>query len=463
MKTLLCNAYVAMAMLTIPVAAGAKGQNDKKLVINGTGKTVVMSINSHAQNGEKMVIKAPHGFKVTPTSINANGNNKINITLTSQRDTTYGELILRCGDVRKYVSLVGIGTPLQVKKLNQKNLAKGNKNQWQQAFQPGKNGYTIEFQLKSMEDGQVFNPWFVDANGHGFQANIAYNKVALQNSYERNIENPLTAGREGGGKFYNNDGLNHTYRIAVTADGLAYIYRDGVFLKCTRINDYAPRDFFAEGKGKRKDNLLKNGDFEGEFELTADKERAEAVEGWDIVIGDRWNSEQKVQKLGLDNQLDIDNHVFWIRPYKWRAGWSDGILEQVVDVVPGEKYSLSALAKGGTSKKQGKNLGKLTISEVQDRSKHVSTTINSEEWEQYQLGYTPSKDCHQLAIQISDGRGGWGGDITPVYVDNVALSGVGRTYSPKFGFKNQGADVVYFTIDETGAYAPETPTIDTSF
>ena len=462
-KNLKNVAYLALAMTTMGTNvayAASDNKSNKDLVINGTGKTVTLNIDTKELNGKTVTVKAPNGFEVSPLSFNANGKAKLNVKLISSKDSTFGDLILRCGDARKYIKVVGVGTPLPVKKLAEKNLAKGKKDKFEQAFTPGNNGYTIEFKLKSMEDGQVFNPYFVDGNGYGFQSNIAYNKVAIQNSYEKTLSNPATEGKDGGGAFYNNDGLSHTYRIAVTPDNRAFIYRDGVLLKITRTKDYAPRVFFASGKGKMKENLLKNGDFEGEFDLSADKERAEGVEGWDIVIGDRWNSEQKVQKLGLDNQLDVDNHVFWVRPYKWRAGWSDGILEQVVDVVPGETYTLTALLKGGTSAKQGKNFGQLQIHEVQDRSKSVTTPIVSNEWEEYSLDYTPSKDCKQIAVQITNGRGGWGNDITPVYADNVKLTGKGCTYSPKFGFLNQGADVEYFAIDESGAYAPEAPEIN---
>lgn len=453
---------VVMATGTSTVVAGTV--SDKKLVIDGTGKSATLNINTSALNGKTVTVKAPNGFEVSPLSFAANGKAKLSVRFVSSRDSVAGDIILRCGDTRKYVKVLGLGTPLPTKNLSKaKSFASGKKDKFEKAFTPGSNGYTIEFKLKSMEDGEVFNPYFVDANGYGFQSNITFDKVALQNSYEKPLGNPATEGKEGGGKFYNNDEHSHTYRIAVTPDNLAYIYRDGVLLKVARTKDYAPRDFFASGKGKEKDNLLKNGDFEGEYDLSQDKERADGVEGWDIVIGDRWNSEQKVQKLGLDNQLDIDNNVFWIRPYKWRQGWSDGILEQVVDVVPGETYTLTALLKGGTSSKSAKNLGQLQIREVQDRSKSVATPIVSNEWEEYSLSYTPSNDCRQIAVQISNGRGGWGNDITPVYADNVKLSGRGCTYSPKFGFLNKGADVEYFTIDESGAYAPETPEIDVQF
>ena len=455
---------LASANVTVANAGNGKDNKDTKdLVINGTGKSVALSIDSKALNGKEVTVKSSKGFEVSPMNFTANGKAKLNVKLVSAKDSTFGELVLRCGDTRKYIKLVGVGTPLPTKSLSAKTLAKGKKDKFEQAFNPGKNGYTIEFKLKSMEDGEVFNPYFVDGNGYGFQSNITFDKVALQNSYEKTLTNPATEGMEGGGKFYNNDGLSHTYRIAVTPDNRAFIYRDGVLLKCVRTDDFAPRPFFASGKGKVKENLLKNGDFEGEFDLSADKERAEEVEGWDVVIGDRWNSEQKVQKLGLDNQLDVDNHVFWVRPYKWRQGWSDGILEQVVDIVPGETYTLTALLKGGTSAKENKNLGQLQIREVQDRSKSVTTPIVSNEWEEYSLDYTPSKECKQIAIQITNGRGGWGNDITPVYADNVKLTGKGCTYSPKFGFLNQGADVEYFAIDESGAYAPETPEINVAF
>lgn len=454
-------ATALLALLGGSQAQAANTTGEKDVVINGTGKSVVLNIASSALNGKEVTATATSGFTVEPAKITASGKARLTVKLTSSKDTTRGTLVLRCGDVRRRLPLVGLGTPLPVKTLAAKDMSKGEKTSLDLPFKPGKNGYTIEFRLRSMDDGQTFKPYFVDAAGHGFQTNITFNGVALQNSYEKALSDPATAGMEGGGRFYNNDGLAHTYRIAVTPDDRAFIYRDGTLLTCARTRDFAPRSWFATpGKGKPQENLLKNGDFEGEYNLSADRERAEQVEGWDVVIGDRWNSEQNIKALGLDNTLDVDNHVFWIRPYKWRAGWSDGILEQVVDVVPGETYTLEALAKGGTSAKQGKNTGKLRICEVQDRSKNAETVIASEEWEMYSVDYAVPEDCHQIAVQITVGRDKWGGDLTPVYADNVRLTGTPRLYTPKFGFRNENAEIDYFTIDESGAYAPETPTID---
>ena len=74
--------------------------------------------------------------------------------------------------------------------------------------------------------------------------------------------------------------------------------------------------------GEPVENLLKNPDFEGEFDVNPDTKLATRIEGWDIVISDRWNSEQQIIPEEIDNNQDINNHVFEIRPYKWATGWS---------------------------------------------------------------------------------------------------------------------------------------------
>ncbi|MBU5894929.1 hypothetical protein JVW19_23420, partial [Vibrio cholerae O1] len=69
------------------------------------------------------------------------------------------------------------------------------------------------------------------------------------------------------GKFYNNDGEAHIYRFAITEDNRAFIYRDGIPVDSVRIIDYAPQPNFAEKVGKPVENLLKNPNFEGEFDV----------------------------------------------------------------------------------------------------------------------------------------------------------------------------------------------------
>jgi len=434
-----------------------------ELVIRGTGTTVTLNVDTRMLNGDEVSVKVSKGFDASQQILSANRRTSLKVTLTSHCDSLSGELVLRCGDMRSYVRLTGYGSPLPVKKMNIPKTLSVMPPSFDQSFSSGKNGYTLEFRLKSMKEGDEFRPWFVDSQGNGFQTVITDRLIALQSAHEKELENPVTSGRNGGGHFYNDDGHSHTYRIAVTSDQIAFIYRDGILLRCERTNDLAPRPFFSNGNGEVKENLLDNGDFEGLFDLSADRERVEGVEGWDIIVSDRWNSEQKVEKLELDNQLDVDNYVFWIRPYKWRDSWGDPVLEQVVDVVPGETYTLSALAKGGTSEKAKDALGRLCICEADDHSRLVETTIMSEEWQNYSLSYTAPEGCKQLAVQIINGKGKWGGDITPVYVDNVKLSGQSRTYTPRYGYFNDGATLDYFTIDTSGAYAPPLPVINIKF
>lgn len=77
----------------------------------------------------------------------------------------------------------------------------------------------------------------------------------------------------------------------------------------------------------------------------------------------------------------------------------------------------------------------------------------------YSMDYTTSADCKQLRISFTVGRGKWGNDIGAIRVDNAKLTGVSCNYTPKFGFVDNTSDIEYFTIDESGAYAPMQPTI----
>lgn len=432
------------------------------LIINGTNESTSFTVDSNFLSGTEIKITAPNGFTVSPTSIPANaGKQKVTVTLNSTQKVTEGKIILRSGDIRSYVKVKGYGTELPVKDISVSPIYKGkNDSEFAKAFTPSPRGYTIEFRVKTDEPEKNFYPYFVNEKGHGFKAYITSTDIGIYNAYQKGIANPVTSGKEGGtGKFYNNDGKAHTYRFAITSDNRAFIYRDGIPIDSIRIIDYAPQPNFATGIGQAKENLLKNPDFEGEFDINPETKLVTDVEGWDVVIGDRWNSEQYIKPEELDNNQDLNNHVFEIRPYKWATGWSDGILMQVVDVVPNETYTLSALLKGGIAKKEGTLTGKMIIEEAQNKEKKVVTEIASDNWEVYSMDYTTSADCNQIRVSFTVGRGGWGNDIGAIRVDNAKLTGVARTYTPKFGFMDNTADVEYFTIDESGAYAPAQPKI----
>lgn len=439
------------------------------ITIKGTDCTAKFTINPSALSAEEIKLTAPNGFSVSPTVIPA-GNHKTVVTVTynSSKDKTEGSIILRSGDVRSYVNLLGIGTPLSVKDIKSSSIKVDDATLTNGRFEHplnAKNGFTIEFKVNTSDYEQGFHPFLVLENGHGFEANILPNKFAVMNSYEKGLRNPASKSKPGGtGTFYNNDGKAHVYRIAVTPDERAFIYRDGIAIDTLRVCDYAPQPYFASGNGDVIENLIKNPGFEGEFDLhPEDPSLTGAIEGWDVVIGDRWNSQQQIIPQELDNEFDHDNHVLKLYPYKWSTGWSDGIIMQTVDVVPGETYTLSALCKGGIDGGDGKLTGKMIVEEVGVPDSKIVTEIANDQWETYSVDFTTSDNTNQIQVSFTDGRGGWGNKIGAIFVDNVKLTGASRTYTPRVGFKAVNAPVEYFAVDESGAYAPEQPSFNISF
>lgn len=432
------------------------------VTVKGTNKTASFSVKPRSLS-EDITIKAPIGFEVTPSVIPAGTSNQtVTVKYIGSKKCADGSLILKSGENKTYVHLVGLGTSLLPKNdLSKVNIpAEGN---FSTSFSNGSNGFTYEFRIASNEDGYEFFPYFVDGEGNGAKLYIddsSFGYVSARNN--RGFSNPATEGKPGGkGRFYNNDGKSHTYRIAVTSDKLAFIYRDGIAVDTLNVAMLSPQPEFAAGAGEMKENLLRNGDFEMGYSCIPKETIVNRLDGWDIVIGDRWNSEQFIENEEMSWDIDNDNHIFKIRPYKWGGGhWGDGSIEQVVDVVPGETYTLEVLAHGGASAKQGKNTGKILIREVQNTANKAETEIASDMWETYSLDYTPSADCKQLSISFVVGKGSYNTDIKPVCVDNARLVGMGCKYEPKFGFINNNATIEYVAFDPTGAYAPSAPEIN---
>lgn len=430
------------------------------VTVKGTNRTASFTVKPKSLS-EDIILKTPVGFTVTPTVIPA-GTTSQNVTVkyTGYNSSSEGSLILKSGENRTYVHLVGLGTSLPTKD----NLPKASiptDGKFSTSFSPGTNGFTYEFSIASNEDGFEYTPYFVDNNGNGLKLYISDSEFGFYNGrYKRTFNNPSSYGVPGGkGRFYNNDGKSHTYRIAVTPDKFAYIYRDGIAVDTLNISMLSPQPEFEAKPGAMSENLLKNGDFEGGYKFMTDNILGH-LDGWDIVIHDRWNSEQYIEPEELSSDIDLDNHVFKIQSYKWGDGWGDGGIEQIVDVVPGETYTLEALAHGGQSAKKGKNLAKISIRELKNDANRVETEVVSDMWETYSLDYTPSADCHQISILFSIGKGTWGHDIKPLYIDNVRLVGTGAKYSPLYGFINENAALEYVAFDESGAYAPSAPEIN---
>ncbi len=449
-----------------------------QLLINGTNQSATFTIDaSELPNGLPIQLTAPNGFTVTPATIPATAKKTtVKVTLNSTKSYTEGILIMRSGDIRKYVKIGGYGTALPAKDISKSPIYKGTDNKFEKTagngFAPTAKGYTVEFRTKANDMEKEFNAYFVDGLGNGLKANINSGEgqydtgIALYcGSGKKGISNPFTSSEGGRKKFYNTDGLAHTYRFAVTPDQRMFIYRDGLPIDTVRLADYGTQPDFAVKNGEAVENLLRNPGFEGDFDTNKGSTDGflTAIEGWNIAISDRYCSEQYLVKQELDNTTDFNNHILKLRPYKWSKSWGDPQIIQIVDVAPNETYTLSALARGGIKKKEGKLTGKIVISEMQDREKKAEAVISSNTFETYSLDYTTSANCKQLRIVLHTGGGGWGEDISPLEIDNVKLTGVSRKYAPKIGFENLSSDLEYFTYDLSGAYAPVQPQLDIVF
>lgn len=436
------------------------------LTIKGTNNTATFSVSASDLNADQEIsITASHGFIVSPSKISAEAKNeKIMVKLTSYKAKTYGKVILRSGDTRSYIYLVGIGTPLKTKNLSNAPVYKGGEvghfiQTAKDGFKPAGSGYTIEFRVKTGDKDKLFvthnfYPYVVDSKGIGFKGYVSSEGFGMfSSSHKESFENPITSVPGGSGKFYNNDGRFHVYRYAVTPDKRVFIYRDGYPIDTVRAADYGPQPNFAGGIGDPKRNLLKNSGFEGEFDTSSIDQIATAIAGWHIAIGDIWNSRQFIVHEQINYKQDFNNQILRMKRYKWQSGWSAARVSQVVDVAPNSTYTLTALVRGGIKKGTGP-LGKIKLEEVQNDNLGTSTQVTSDNWETYSLSYTTSAKCKQLRVTFYLERDKRGADISPLEVDNVKLTGKSRLYIPQIGFNNNNASIDYFTYDVSGAYAP---------
>lgn len=102
---------------------------------------------------------------------------------------------------------------------------------------------------------------------------------------EKGISNPAN-----GGTFYNTDGLYHTYCYAVTPDRRIFVYRDGLPVDTFRVADLALQPEWSGEKGDFEANLLRNGDFEGEWDFSESQNITKYIEGLDVYPYDQYNS-----------------------------------------------------------------------------------------------------------------------------------------------------------------------------
>jgi len=425
------------------------------LTIDGTGSTETFTVSTENLIADVQV-SVTHGFSVTPATIKA-GSGDVTVTVTNEttlsRNT--GRVILRSADVRKYVQLVSFGTPLEQKDLSQSPVYTGSdEEQTFTDFQPGENGYTVEFKVRTDAAGKTFKPFAVSGDKVGFSSYVGETSLGLYNgTWGKGISNPAN-----GGTFYNNDGLYHTYRYAVTRDGRVVIYRDGLTVDTLRTADFALNPDWCNETGDPERNLIKNPGFEGEYDFSKSYNITNRIEGWDVDPWDQYNSYQDIVREERSNDVDQDNHVLEVHRYMWNAGWGAAQISQIVDVAPNEVYSFSALAKGGI-KSDGKKLGSLRIEDMQNSDNNVIIPVTSDSYQTYASDFETRATTKQIRVVCYLERDSWGASISALKVDDVKLTGMSRMPSPMAGFTSEGADLAYFTYDTTGAYAPMTTAI----
>lgn len=474
MLALACSATAPAADFTIgmpnplannlPVRLPASGE----LVITSTGGTESFTV-SGCNLSEDIILKASAGFKVMPAQLPADAENAtVRVTYTSSLPETDGYLVMRSGDFRQIINLKGYGTPLAVKDLSTDPIHTENDSKFSHTtadgFTAGENGFTVEFRVKITKPTNEFSAYGVTTDGGAFRAYVFPEEMGLYNGTSRvAFNNPLTEVDGGNHKFYNLDGKFHTYRYAVTPDKRVFVYRDGIEVACLRTSDFGNQADWATGDSEILENLLKNPGFEGEWNTRADG-LVDKVEGWIVDPIDRYNCTYEINNFEINNELDQYNHVLKLQRYNWNDGWASGTVSQIVDVAPNSTYSLSFLAGGGMDTKSGTNMSSVKIEEVQDTRNGSSVTVTNEEGMQpYGLNYTTSADCKQIKVIVYNERflngGGWGSSPVAFRVDEMQLTGMGRTLDQTVGYAKGGAQVEYFTYDPTGAYAPVKPVI----
>ena len=435
----------------------------EKIRLDGTNQSATVTVVTTGLT-EDIKVSVTSGFSVTPESIKAGAEEtEVTVTNLSSRNLTTGKLILRSGDIRTYVNIVANGTPLPQKDLSQNPIYKGKADDESKSFDASSltdNGYTIEVRAKTDDASKQILPYAVTAGGLGFKGYVKSTTMGMKNSKdvfvsEKGISNPAN-----GGTFYNTDGQYHTYRYAVTGDRRVFVYRDGMPVDTFRVADLALQPEWSEKNGEIEKNLIKNGDFEGEWDFSESQNITKFIEGWDVYPYDQYNSYQDIKSEERSNEVDQNNHVLSLHRYKWEDGWADGEISQIVDVAPNETYAFSALAKGGQY--SGSPLGSIRIQDLQNDDNKVTLNVTSDSYQTYATDFQTRANTKQIRVWFNMARAKWGASVSAYCIDDVKLTGVKRIPTAQMGFENVGADVEYFNFDATGAYAPLFATLETS-
>lgn len=431
-----------------------------KVIVKGTNSGAIVKITGTDLNpGEDIRIITPEGVVATPDHVAYNAKNSMSrIKLISTANRTYGNIIFRSGTTSLTVPFEGKGTPLEEKVLADSPVYTGSdaSKTFTQAdgFNPGKDGYTVEFRTKASRSASelAFTGTDAQASVHPF---AGYEKAGVYNGTDKENRLSLAVDKDA-----------HTYRYAVTPDRRVFVYRDGAPADTMLIDDYANPAGLEYTAAERKDNLLHNPGFEGASHTYVMNDDPDAdvfcnyIQGWTILDGSNgWNSKTYIQKDVVSDDMGDDNHVMALSRYQWEDGWSDSKVSQIVDVVPGQTYNFSVMAKGGYRTSDDKALGFIRIEEVQTTTlgKEVTLDKSRYEFKRYTLSHKASAKCTQLRVILGLRKAGKGNQHEIMKYDDACLTGTSVEFTPQLTFTNKDSELEYFTFDAGGAYAPEMP------
>jgi len=450
-----------------PVIASISTDVDRLTLDASSGAaTASFCVTAAGLSADQMITIDPSAYvTVRPPKLPYNcKNQKVNVTYSGTRSHVLDTLYIKSGATVCALPIELFGSSIKQGALQENVAGAGGKYN---IGMPESGPFTIEVRAKTAEgiaDGVKI--YAADLEGKGFGINIGDSVLSVDNPKSLH-NNPFVA------ESRKNSDLAHTFRIARTTDNMLHIWRDGNLAATLDGADFTVPAEYASGSMPYDENLLVNGDFSGPWAVSyvedgGAKPYMSELQGWDIYPVEPWNSRQTIDKWELSEAdgYDLTNKALKVWRYGWNKGFSDAMISQAVNVVPGKPYSLSFLAAGGMH--ESVKYGYVRIEEVDNPSKKVETSINSDDAKLYKMNYTPSADCRRVRVVIglkSPGAiGSWGSvPEVPMYVDKMVLTGEKAIGKGVIGVEAaDGSEVEYVNYCLGEALAPATPVISLS-
>jgi hypothetical protein len=430
-----------------------------EIIINGTGKSELLRITGHdLVPGEKIYLSCPGNFSLSKTELEPDvkaGNVVVKMLSTLKRCDGY--ITLRSGRTVKRVHVIGKGTTLPERELSGSPVYTGNADTWSISQADGFNpedGYTVEFKVSNQLLNSRFEWFGATANNGGINPVHDGSSISVRNG--SSTSKVLTV----------DDVDNYTtYRYAVASDGRVFVYRDRAPIDTLYVHDYAMPVGYAGASGSYSENLLHNSGFDEAsttYIMDDDPDRevfTDYIEGWTITDPHNgWNTRSHIVTERINDEYGDFNQVMALERYRWESGY-ESVTTQTVPIVPNTEYVLTAMAKGGISKSGSTPLAYIRLEETQNTDLGTTVKVETNDYRQYTIKYTPSNDCEQLRVVLGFKTAGKGTETSMAKFDNVRLEGYARQLTPKLGFEKANTNMAYFTYDLTGAYAPILPNI----